>query len=147
MEFLGKKIYLICMEWDEAAEKILIKMLGHLGFEIQVARVEDEDGVCLNISTDEAKCVIGRNGDRLEDIQYLVNRVLQKHYPDAPRVKVDCDSYRMQQEQELIEKARKLAEKVVETGKSIRTAAVKTTSPKSSARYKRIEIEPSHSAG
>jgi len=147
------------MKWDEAAEKILIKMLGHLGFEIGVKRVSDEDGVCLNITTDESKCIIGRNGDRLEDIQYLVNRVLQKHYPDAPRVKVDCDDYRKEQEGKLIDKAKELAVRVIDSGKSIRTRplnayyrrivhnalvdeAVKTTSPKSDARYKRIEIQP-----
>ena len=149
------------MKWDEAAEKILIKMLGHLGFEIQVERVGDEDGVCLNITTDESKCIIGRNGDRLEDLQYLVNRVLQKHYPDAPRVKVDCDDYRQEQEIKLVERAKELAVKVVESGKSVRTRplnayyrrivhnaltdeSVTTNSPKSPARYKRIEIQPAN---
>ncbi len=117
MEVSVKRFYAGLMKWDEAAEKILIKMLGHLGFEIQVERVEDEYGVCLNISTDESKCVIGRNGDRLEDIQYLVNRVLQKHYPEAPRVKVDCDHYRQEQEGKLVERAKELAVKVLESGK------------------------------
>ncbi len=149
------------MKWDEAAEKILIKMLDHLGFEIQVEKVVENDDVCLNITTDESKCIIGRNGDRLEDIQYLVNRILQKHYPDAPRVKVDCDLYRREQESKLVEKAKELAEKVIESGKSVRTRplnayyrrivhnalvdeSVTTNSPKSAARYKRIEIQASN---
>lgn len=147
------------MKWELAAEKILVTMMGHLGFDIQVVGEKLDDGLCLNISTEHSKSVIGRNGDRLEDIQYLVNRILQKHYPDAPRVKVDCDEYRQEQEEKLVEKARELAVKVVESGKSVRTrplnayyrrivhnaledAGVRTSSPKSPARYKRVEILP-----
>lgn len=146
------------MNWEDAAEKILKTMLGHLGFEIEVEREEGDDGLCLQIKTEESKAVIGRNGDRLEDLQYLVNRVLNKHFPDAPRVKVDCDHYRLEQESKLIEKAKMLAEKVKLDGKSVRTRplnayyrrivhnalmdieGVKTASPKGDARYKRIEI-------
>ena len=152
-------LYVIVMDWELAAEKILITMMGHLGFEVQVAQESNDGSVCLNISTEHSKSVIGRNGDRLEDIQYLVNRILQKHYPDAPRVKVDCDKYRQEQEAKLVEKAKDLAIKAVATGKSIRTrplnayyrrivhnaladTGVKTHSPKSPARFKRVEISP-----
>lgn len=147
------------MNWDDAAEKILITMLGQLGFVVGVSKEVKPDSVCLHIETTESKCIIGRNGDRLEDIQYLVNRVLQKHYPEAPRVKVDCDRYREEHESKLVEKARELAQRVKESGKSIRTRplnayyrrivhnalaeeGVKTQSPKTIARYKRIEIQP-----
>ncbi len=152
-------LYAIVMNWELAAEKILTTMMGHLGFQIQVAAEQLDDGLCLNISTEHSKSMIGRNGDRLEDIQYLVNRILQKHYPDAPRVKVDCDQYRQEQENDLVEKSKELAVKVAETGKSVRTrplnayyrrivhnaltdSPVETHSPKSPARYKRIEISP-----
>lgn len=148
------------MNWDDASEKILVTMLEHLGFSVDIERVTSEDGLCLQIKVDDSKTIIGRNGDRLEDLQYLVNRILNKHFPDAPRVKVDCDHYRHEQEGKLVEKAKHLAEKVVETGKSIRTRplnayyrrivhnslvevdGVATQSPKGSARYKRIEIKP-----
>lgn len=147
------------MNWEMAAEKILTTMLSHLGFQIEVISEKLDDGLCLNISTEHSKSIIGRNGDRLEDIQYLVNRTLQKHHPDAPRVRVDCDQYRQEQEFKLAQKAKELAAKVAETGKSVRTrplnayyrrivhnaladAPVKTHSPKSPARYKRVEISP-----
>ena len=147
------------MDWELAAEKILMTMMRHLGFQVQVEQESNDGGLCLHISTEHSKSVIGRNEDRLEDIQYLVNRILQKHYPEAPRVKVDCDQYRQGQETRLVEKAKELAIKAVDTGKSIRTrplnayyrrivhnaladAGVETHSPKSSARYKRVEISP-----
>ncbi|MFC5049903.1 protein jag [Rubritalea spongiae] len=148
------------MQWDDASEKILVTMLGHLGFSVEVERVQSDDGLCLQIKVDESKAIIGRNGDRLEDLQYLVNRILNKHFPDAPRVKVDCDNYRHEQEGKLVEKAKALAEKVVESGKSVRTRplnayyrrivhnslaevdGISTASPSGNARYKRIEIKP-----
>lgn len=146
------------MKWDDASEKILVTMLGHLGFSIEVERVTTDDGLCLQIKVDDSKAIIGRNGDRLEDLQYLVNRILVRHFPDSPRVKVDCDNYRHEQEGKLIEKARDLAKGVVESGKSVRTRplnayyrrivhnaladleGVNTESPKGQARYKRIDI-------
>jgi spoIIIJ-associated protein len=152
-------LYAVVMNWKLAAEKILTTMMGHLGFQIEVTVEQLDDGLCLNISTEHSKSIIGRNGDRLEDIQYLVNRILQKHYPDSPRVKVDCDQYRQQQEDDLVKKTKELAVQVAETGKSVRTrplnayyrrlvhnaladAPVETHSSKSPARYKRIEISP-----
>ena len=148
------------MQWDDASEKILVTMLGHLGFTIEVERATTDDGLCLQIKVDDTKTIIGRNGDRLEDLQYLVNRILNKHFPDAPRVKVDCDNYRHEQEGKLVDKARELAQKVVESGKSTRTRplnayyrrivhnaladseGVSTASPSGHDRYKRIEITP-----
>ena len=138
-------------------------MLGHLGFDVTVTPASYDDGLALHIETEHSKTIIGRNGDRLEDIQYLVNRILQKHFPESPRVKVDCDHYREHQEERLVEKAKTLAERVKESGKSIRTRplnayyrrivhnaltdeGVTTESPRGSSRYKRIEISLSPSS-
>lgn len=147
------------MNWQQASEGILKTMLGHLGYAVEVEPHEEGDSYVLHIVSEQSKHLIGRNGDRLEDIQYLVNRILQKHQPEAPRVKVDCDHYRAEQEAKLVKKAKELAAKVRETGKSIRTRplnayyrrivhnalideGVATQSPKKPARYKRIEIRP-----
>ena len=142
----------------EAAGKILDSMLGKLGFSVEFETLETEDGSCLNILTDEGAHLIGQHGDRLEDLQYLTNRILSKHYPDAPRVKVDCDHYRANQEEKLVETVQEIARQVVEDGKARRLKplnayyrrlahnalaeidGVKTTSPGGSSRYKRIEV-------
>lgn len=146
------------MKEAEAAEKILTSMLGKLGFEVEVEHETSDDGPCLNIVTNEGAHVIGKNGDRLEDIQYLTNRILNKHYPDAPRMKVDCDHYRAQQEERLIEMVQNQARQVLADGKPRKLKplnayyrriaynalsdieGVSASSPKAKARYKRIEI-------
>ena len=146
------------MEAAQEAHKILDSMLGKLGFEVEIEEQVSEDGIALQISSEDSKILIGRHGERLDDIQYLVNRILQKHDDDAPRVKVDCDHFREQEEERLEEQARDLAEKVKESGKSTRMRPlnayhrrivhnalvddeeVETTSPRGSDRLKRIEI-------
>ena len=145
----------------EAAGKILRSMLDKLGFETEIELLEGEDGPCLNIVTGDGAHLIGKHGDRLEDLQYLTNRILTKHYPDAPRVKVDCDHYRVQQEQSMLESVRAVANQVIQDGKSRKLKplnayyrrlahkvlaeidGVVAKSPKANSRYKRIEVSKS----
>jgi len=108
------------MKAEEAASKILDTMLGHLGIHANIEVHETDEGPCLQISTSESKHLIGRDGERLDDLQYLVNRVLKKHFPKAPRIKVDCEHYRAIQEDHLIEEVRGLAERVKASGKPFR---------------------------
>src|SRR5690606_25343492 len=61
--------------------------------------------------------IIGNDGDRLDDFQYLVNRILRRHFPKAERVKVDCEHYRSIQEDRLQEEVRGIAERVKASGK------------------------------
>ncbi|MCB1237506.1 MAG: single-stranded DNA-binding protein [Verrucomicrobiae bacterium] len=152
------------METLETAREILDTMLGYLGFVVQVEFDDQEGDPGLQVITAEPKPLIGRQGERLEDIQYLVNRLLQVRLPDAARVRVDIDHYRSNQEYRLIEEAERLAERVVATGKSasmepmnsffrrkIHThfaqhPAIKTWSPDDTARLKRITLIPRQSA-
>lgn len=101
----------------ESATKILDTMLGHLGFPVTIEVQETHDGPCLQIHSSESELLIGRDGDRLDDLQYLVNRILRKHFPKAERIKVDCAHFRSIQEDHLNEEVRGIAERVKSTGK------------------------------
>jgi spoIIIJ-associated protein len=99
---------------DVAAEakKILETMLGKLGFEHEIEVNGDEDHLTLNILSPDQTLLIGKGGDRLDDLQYLTNRILRGVNDDAPRVRVDCDGFRAQQEERVRDKARGIADKV-----------------------------------
>jgi spoIIIJ-associated protein len=101
----------------ESASKILDTMLGHLGFTATIEHQETHDGPCLQIHCGESANLIGKDGDRLDDLQYLVNRVLRRHHPDAERIKVDCEHYRSIQEDHLKEEIQSIAERVKASGK------------------------------
>jgi spoIIIJ-associated protein len=102
----------------EAAYKILDTMLGHLGFTATIEVQQAGDGPCLQIHTGNSTALIGSDGDRLDDLQYLVNRILRRHFPTAERIKVDCEHFRSIQEDQLHEEVRSIAERVKTTGKS-----------------------------
>lgn len=104
------------MTTAESATKILDTMLGHLGVTATIAVEETHDGPCLQISTSESKTLIGRDGDRLDDLQYLINRILRRQLPKAERFKVDCEHFRTMREDQMAEEIRAIAERVKTTG-------------------------------
>lgn len=144
----------------EAARKILDTMLGHLGFTVNIEIQEAEEGPCLQVLTSESKFLIGKDGERLDDLQYLVNRILKKHFPKSERIRVDCEHYRAIQEDHLIQEVRGLAERVKVSGKPFRMRPlnayyrrlvhnalvdvdeVESVSPGGDDRLKRITIRP-----
>ena len=99
----------------EAATAILTP----LGFSFSLNTEPYEDGITLMITSPDARFIIGDEGDRLDDLQYLINRLVQTKWEEAPRVRVDCDSYRERAETKLLRRARSRAERVLQTGKPL----------------------------
>lgn len=103
----------------ELAASAANSILSSLGFEFQLSTEPSDEGVCVMITSPDARFLIGEEGDRLDDLQYLVNRVVQAKWADAPRVRVDCDNYRARAEAKLLRRARSRAERVLQTGKPL----------------------------
>lgn len=100
----------------ETATKILDTMLGHLGLAATLEVQQTDDGVCLQIHSTDSQVIIGRDGERLDDLQYLVNRILRRQFPKAERVKVDCEHYRTMREDQMAAEIKDIAERVKHTG-------------------------------
>lgn len=144
----------------ENACKTLDSMLGHLGFTVTIDTEETDDGPCLQIHSADSKLIIGRDGARLDDLQYLVNRIIRRQHPDAPRIKVDCEHFRTQREDNMANEVREIAERVKSTGKPFQMRPlnayyrrmvhnfllddpeIETHSPDGDDRLKRITISP-----
>jgi spoIIIJ-associated protein len=90
----------------------LEKMLSLLGFEAVVQEQTQEDGILLDVKTDDSGRLIGRQGQTLSDLQYIANRLLFQQDQTAPKITVDVSGYRAQAREALIKKAREAAEKV-----------------------------------
>ncbi len=110
-------IRLLPMNTVESATKILDTMLGHLGIAATIEALETDDGPCLQIHSTESQAIIGKDGDRLDDLQYLVNRILRRQFVKADRIKVDCEHFRTIREDQMAEEIREIAERVKATGK------------------------------
>jgi spoIIIJ-associated protein len=98
-------------------KETLDTMLGLLGFITEIKEFPHEHGVTLQVYTGERERLIGRNGAVLEDIQFLLNRVLQAKHHNAPKVQVDVEHWREMRDDHLAHKVQQLAEIVRKTGR------------------------------
>ena len=94
----------------------LEKILELLGLSAAVEEHQIEDGLLLDIRTDDAGRLIGHQGQTLSDLQYIVNRLIFQQDQTAPRVTVDVGGYRTLAREALIKKAKDAAEKVRRLG-------------------------------
>ena len=90
----------------------LEKILELLGFQATVEEHQIEDGLLLDIKCDDSARLIGRQGQTLSDLQYIVNRMIFQADATAPRITVDVGGYRTEAREALIKKAKEAAEKV-----------------------------------
>ncbi len=144
---------------NPAPQELLDTMLGYLGFAFEIQEAVAEDGtISLQIYTAEAERLIGPEGQTLDDLQFLVNRVLQARDRHAPRVIVDVEHHRAMRQDGFLHKIRVLADQVRLTGRSVQLepmnsfdrrlvhnafkddAQIRTFSPPDEARLKRITL-------
>ncbi len=90
----------------------LEKIMELLGFTATVEEHGMEDGVLLDVKTEDSGRLIGRQGQTLADLQYIANRLLFQQDPAAPKIMVDVGGYRAQAREALVKKAKDAAEKV-----------------------------------
>ena len=140
-------------------KELLDTMLGFLGFVVQIEEMQNEaGGLVLQIYTEESARLIGHDGETLEAIQFLLNRLIQSKDKDAPKVMVDCEHYRSMREDKIVQRVRELAERVRITGRSLQLEPmnsyerrivhnafkddpdVATWSPSDSARIKQVTL-------
>jgi spoIIIJ-associated protein len=100
-------------------KEIVEKILATLGFPATVEPHEFEDGLLLDVKTEDAGRLIGRQGQTLADLQYLTNRIVFQQDSTAPKVTVDVGGYRLQAREALIKRAKEGAEKVRRWGDAV----------------------------
>jgi len=98
-------------------KELLDTMLGYLGFVCEIKEIESDGATTLQVYTPEKDRLIGHRGETIEDIQYLLNRLLLVEDKEAPRVHIDVEHYREMRNDLMLHKARQLAEIVRKTGR------------------------------
>jgi len=100
-------------------QNVLQIMLDGLGLQTKVEQYSMDGTTLLHIATADPGRLIGKKGQALSDIQFLLNRILHRVNPDLPRVIVDCERYRERQRDEIIKKALEAADKVRRWGDAV----------------------------
>jgi len=103
-----------------AAQELLATILTLMGEKAEVtSKLDEEERLSLHIDTDDAGLLIGKQGQTLEALQYLLTKMIAKKARRKVRVVIDIESYRARHEEALIQLALKTGEKVKKSGRPI----------------------------
>ena len=142
------------------AKRILEGILQRMNLNCPVTVEETPDAVILNILGDGSGLLIGKRGQNLDAIQYIVNKASTRFGNSRKMIIIDTEAYRKRREESLISLAEKLAEKVKKTKKAITLShlnahdrriihltlqndTVLTTKSRGEGDYRKIVIMPS----
>jgi len=102
----------------------LLAIAGFTNFEISIQENPQDKLVQFSIKTnsqiDDSGLLIGRDGENLQALEYLLNIFSRKYSQEYPwRIILDINNYRAMQEEKLREFAQKAARQVALTKKTI----------------------------
>ncbi|MCD6224993.1 MAG: Jag N-terminal domain-containing protein [Deltaproteobacteria bacterium] len=80
---------------------------------------ELSDRIVFIIKGGNSALLIGKRGQTLEAIQYIISKIVNKHYENRIRIHIDVEGYLESKRVSLIDRAVRLAEKVKRTGKPV----------------------------
>ncbi|MDA1128557.1 MAG: protein jag [Chloroflexi bacterium] len=85
---------------------------------LRAANDPETGGPIIDLAGEDSGLLIGRRGQTLQALQFLVNMIVRKEF-DGVRVMLDVENYRQRRESSLRDMATKVAERVAQTGRGI----------------------------
>ncbi|HKN14750.1 MAG TPA: RNA-binding cell elongation regulator Jag/EloR [Candidatus Binatus sp.] len=108
-------------EQRREATVILQQILEQMGERTDVRQIEvDAETVELEIKGDGSGILIGRHGQTLDALEYIVNRILARRIKDAAPISLETESYRARRRQQLHRMALSMGEKAKREHKPVR---------------------------
>ncbi len=101
---------------QEEIKNIVEEFFDKAGFEVSVEIEKGEELISINIATNSAQTLIGRQGLVLADIQLLLRKIIKKKTGEDSYISVDIDSYKKKKEKYLKDLAWNIADEVLKTG-------------------------------
>ena len=103
-----------------AVEEFLKNTLAAMEMEVEITSKIDADGaLSIDMKGEHMGILIGKRGQTLDALQYLANRVANKHQDGYVRVKLDTENYRARREETLKHLAKNIAHKVKRTRRPV----------------------------
>ncbi|MCG8557768.1 MAG: KH domain-containing protein [Proteobacteria bacterium] len=103
----------------ERSQQVLEGILGHMGLTTHITLRENGERVVLDVQGADAGRVIGKKGQTLDAIQFLVNKIVNRQ-PEARRhVIVDSGNYRERRDNGLVSMARREARRAIQQSRVI----------------------------
>ena len=105
----------------DMAEEFLKDVFAAMNMEVTITSSMDEEEKCLNIDLagEDMGVLIGKRGQTLDSLQYLVSLIINKESEEYLRVKLDTENYRERRKATLESLARNIASKVKRTKRPV----------------------------
>jgi spoIIIJ-associated protein len=103
----------------ELARLMLVELLNRMGIEDSAVTVVGLDPIMLDVAGDDLADLIGRRGENLRAIQFILNLMVNKQLRRRLRVNIDVDGYRARREDLLRGMAQRFAHRVRTTGEEM----------------------------
>ncbi len=87
--------------------------------DVKIEKQDHPEFIMLNLSGSELGILIGRRGQTLDSLQYLVNIVANRHSEVHIRIVLDAENFRARRKKTLQQLALRLADRVIKTGKEV----------------------------
>jgi len=108
-------------EQRREATVILKQILEKMGERAEVNQIEvDAESVELEIKGDGSGILIGRHGQTLDALEYVVNRILARRIKDAAPISLETESYRSRRRQQLHRMALSVGERAKREHQTVR---------------------------
>ena len=102
----------------EVLKDIIHKLLSFMGVDYELTIEEMPDTTFINVNSSGLDgLLIGRRGETLSSLQHVVNRIFTSRTGQHSKITIDVGGYVKRKHRLLIERARKLADRVKHTGK------------------------------
>ncbi len=102
------------------AESFLYKLLKEMSIECTIkSKVVNNNRIAISIEGNNMGIIIGKRGETLDAIQYIVNIIANKKREEYIKVMIDTENYRARREETLRRLAYKLSKKAQQTKKPI----------------------------
>jgi len=106
---------------EAVTKKFLMDVFAAMGISVEITAKYDEESKTLeaDLSGDEMGVLIGKRGQTLDSLQYLISLVVNKGTTEYIRVKVDTENYRERRKETLENLAKNISYKVKRTRRPV----------------------------
>ncbi len=104
---------------EEIAKNFLREMFVAMGIVVKIETKRKEKQLLINLSGEDMGILIGKRGQTLDSIQYLVNLVVNKGNSPYLSVMLDTENYRQRRKETLESLAYHLAKRVKQSGQKV----------------------------
>jgi len=98
---------------------IMSDILGTMDLNAKMNIAEKDNTVIINLEGDNLGILIGRRGETLDALQYLINLSVNKNLESRRKFIIDIEGYRQRREDTLKKLAQKLADKATQRGRNV----------------------------